>query len=213
MTEDFAAGKIEKVLVATIPLEDLPVNIADLSEHIVMYLEHNSAENWYWQWGQEQLYSRFERLSPPDGVSWEDLQEFLTTYAWVESKLRFLLAKPCWALHMDVVDRLVMLYSARRNYEASRTKADARVHMDYLALLDRIVADVQELLAQCEVRESVSDQGTHTYVCHDGGESVHHWIPLLLKRVNKWDTLTPPPSPVLVTTHRGTNEFEDEFDL
>jgi hypothetical protein len=216
MTQDFSLGKMEKVLMATMPKEDLPIfdqGIVDHhedSEHVVMFLEHNSVENWYWQYGQERLYSSFERLSPAEGVSWEDLHQFVSTYAWVEGKWRFILSKPCWMLHMDVVDRVVMLYDARRNYEEARAKADPRAHMDFLSLLDRIAADVQELLAQCEVKEYVNDEQTHAYVHHDGGEYVHNWIPSLLHRVITWETLTPPSSPVLVTTRQGASKEVEE---
>ena len=210
MAQDFSHGKIEQIPVARFPRDDLPILDPDIKddeeqyragiEHITISLEHNNAEDWYWRYGKERLYAQLRVLDPKKRVSWEELHRFVSTYAWIEGKWRFMLSKPCWMLHMDVVDRVVMLYQGRKNYEETRFKADPRAHLDFLSLLDRIVEDVHALLSHCEIKVDSEGDENYAYIHHDGGEYVHTWIPNLLHRVTEWEGLAPPESPVMCAT-------------
>jgi hypothetical protein len=220
MTQDFSHGKIEQIRVARFPKDDLPVLDPDITndqeqyqagiEHVMLFLEHNNAEDWYWRYGKERLYDHLGVPDPKNKASWQDLHEFVSTYAWIEGKWRFILSKPCWMLHMDVVDRVVMLYLARKNYEETRFKGDAKSHMDFLTLLDRIVEDVQELLSHCEIKTGTDGDESYAYVHHDGGEYVHAWVPSLLHRVSEWKTVTLPENPVMVATCQDALNPVDE---
>ena len=210
MVRDFSHGKIERIQVAGFPADDLPELDPDITEegkqylagieHIMLFLEHNNAEDWYWRYGSERLYPRLGGAGPDEEISWKELHEFVSSYAWLEGKWRFILNKPCWMLHMDVADRVVMLHQARHSYEATLSKSEARTHLDFLSLLDRLAEDVTGLLSHCEIKTATDDKTTYSYIHHSGGDSIHEWVPSLLHRIYEWDTLPLPEHPVMHAT-------------
>jgi hypothetical protein len=124
----FPKAETQWLAVGRIPEHDLrclEVKVADarsLSE-IPGFLKHDRLENAFFQYGyhiSEHLMPDFiETNALP--IPWEELFCFVTDYAWVEGSFRFILDKPCWIFHPDVVDRVLALYFARKEYETVRS--------------------------------------------------------------------------------------------
>ena len=212
-SQHFSNGKISHLGVASVPgadLRDLDLDATPGAsidgetsvQHIPLVLEYNDAEDWYWRYGQERLYGQFRPVpvaDGPDPVDWSTLQRFVTSYAWIEGRWRFILDKPCWMLHADVVDRVVMLYQGRKSYEEHRGSGEVKSHAEFLDLLERVVKDVGDLLSHCEIKtvEGKDGKQPYLYVRHSVGEHVRAWIPTLLHRVLRWEGRDLPKLPVM----------------
>ena len=101
---------------------------------------------------------------------------------------------------MDVADRVVMLHQARHSYEATLSKSEARTHLDFLSLLDRLGENVSRLLSHCEIKTATDEETTYSYINHSGGDSIHQWVPSLVRRIYAWNTLPLPEHPVMHAT-------------
>lgn len=177
------------------------------SQHIPLEMEYNDTEDWYWRYGSLRLYDKFyphydKAASQPE--TWLAMQRFVTDYAWVEGKLRFILDKPCWSLHTDVVDRIVMLYHARKNFEQVRATETGKVQVEFLETLDRITKEIQELLSHCELQ---FDENGPTpkipFIHHVAEKRVREWVPSLLHRVLKFEGVPLPHSPVMMVAGKA----------
>ncbi len=204
-SEHFSNGKINHLRAGVVPTGELrglhdalsnPAGDSETSTHIPMLLEYSDSEDWYWLYGHDRLYQRLQIRRDP---SWPTLHRFVTDYAWLEGRFRFILDKPCWPLHIDVVDRVLMLYYGRKNYEEHRAEGDAKDHLDFLNLLERVAAEVRELLGNCDLKTGIPDGGgeSYLYARHIPDDRVRNWIPLLLHRVLRWDGIPLPDGPVL----------------
>ena len=221
-SQHFSNGKISHLGVASVPgpdLRDLDLDGSpDASidgetsvQHIPLVLEYNDAEDWYWRYGQERLYEQFRPVDTDEGpkpVDWLTLHRFVSSYAWIEGRWRFMLDKPCWMLHSDVVDRVVMLYQGRKSYEEHRSSGEVKSHVEFLDLLERVVKDVGDLLSHCEIKTGAAQDGKqpYLYVRHSVGEHVRSWIPTLLHRVISWEGMTLAKLPVMDAA-RGAKAF------
>ncbi len=171
-------------------------------QHIPLVLEYNDAEDWYWHYGKERLYGRLYPRAVKVGetlVDWPSLHRFVSSYAWIEGRWRFILDKPCWMLHADVVDRVVMLYQGRKSYEEHRNSGEVKSHVEFLDLLERVVKDVGDLLSRCEIKtvEGKDGKQPYLYVRHSADEYVRRWIPTVLHQVIRWDGIDLATSPVM----------------
>ena len=178
-------------------------------QHIPLVLEYNDAEDWYWHYGKERLYGRLRPMGvegKPDPVGWPALHRFVNSYAWIEGRWRFILDKPCWMLHSDVVDRVVMLYQGRKSYEEHRSAGEVKSHVEFLDLLERVVKDVEDLLSRCEIKtvEAKDGKQPYLYVRHSAAEHVRRWIPAVLHQVIRWDGIDLAPSPVMDAARGAT---------
>ena len=212
-SQHFSDKKIHRVDVLTIPKADLQPLDLDATEsdslddetsiqHIPLVLEYNNAEDWYWRYGEERLYDEvFCNGKNPKGLdlSWSELHCWVTNYAWVEPCWRFILNKPCWPLHSDVVDRVVALYLGRRYYEDNRAKAPCKDHAEFFDLLERVSREVKQSLHHCEIQVNTNDGEHYLYIRHSCEESTRGWIPSLLHRVLAVDGVELPGSPVMNT--------------
>lgn len=124
----FPRSKLDWIMVGRIPEQDVKSLGITIDSDIAMseipgLMRHNQLENPYFRYGQlfKDQFSSVHDGSDSIPISWEELFRFVTNYAWIESKFRFILDKPCWTLHSDVVDRVVALYFARRQYENVRS--------------------------------------------------------------------------------------------
>lgn len=225
----FSSGKISHLGVAAVPgseLGDLGLDSnPDTSEdgetsvqHIPLVLEYNDAEDWYWHYGQELLYPQFcprDRQGVDSPVDWLTLHRFVSSYAWIEGRWRFILDKPCWTLHSDVVDRVVMLYQGRKSYEEHRGSGEVKSHVEFLDLLERVAKDVEALLSHCEIKTAAAaeENKPYLYVRHSVGEHVRNWIPTLLHRVLSWEGLQPPDCPVMDAARSAASYSHTMFPL
>ncbi len=201
----------------TADLNDLGVNDFSVTEkgkeyhlgkeaerYVILDLKYTDSEDWYWLYGAKRLYEKFnpyfdDKISPPE--TWLAIQRFVTDFAWVESQFRFILDKPCWPLHMDAVDRIVMLYHARKHFEQERSSSPASFQREYLQTIRETVGEIRELLSRCEIKQSVSDGvGGDPYVQHIAESHAKDWIPSLLQRVLQWSDIDLPRSPVMAIT-------------
>ena len=145
-------------------------------------------------------------------LSWSELHCWVTNYAWVETRWRFILNKPCWPLHSEVVDRVVALYLARRYYEDHREKVGAKEHSEFFDLLGRLSGEVEQRLGRCEIKTNEKTGGHYLYIRHSGDESMRSWIPSLLHRVLEVDGVELPRSPVMDTAF-GLRRFEADLPI
>lgn len=174
------------------------------AQHIPLELEYNDQEDWFWHYGDLRLYKKFYPLvaaGEPAPLTWLALHRFVTDYAWVEGKLRFIMDKPCWPLHTDAVDRLVMLYYARKNFERVRTTESGKVQTEFLDTLTQITKEIQELLSHCELRRDENGVNPKIpFVHHVPERRAKDWVPSILHRVLQWDGIKLPDSPVMAVT-------------
>jgi hypothetical protein len=183
-------------------------------EHVPVFIQYNDEEDWYWRYGKERLYKQvFSSGQNPqsDKISWDQLHCFVTNFAWVDPKWRFLLDKPCWPLHIDVVDLVVMLYQGRRAYEKNQAKAGAREIMDVLDLSRRLSEEVQTSLRNCKLETGTKGSETYRWVHHTCDESTRVWIRSMLHRVLELEDLPLPDSPIMRTTF-DLDRFDDLVD-
>ena len=207
----FSNRRIRQLYVTKIPFKDvralnLDANEADSRDgetslqHVPLMLEYNDGEDWYWHYGEERLYEQFCPRKDDDGsnqLSWLTLHRFITNYAWVENRWRFILNKPCWPLHSDVVDRMVMLYLGRKNYEENRSTVPPRGHVEFLDLSQRLTEEVQPQLSHCEIKIKNKGGDPCPYISHSCDEAVRSWVPFLMHRVLKIEGIKLPDSPVM----------------
>lgn len=227
-SKHFSHGKISQIDVARVPNGDLAslnldANIEEAHEnetsveHVPIFVEYNDEEDWYWRYGKERLYTQVfsSELNPQsDEISWDQLHCFVTNYAWVDSKWRFLLDKPCWPLHTDVVDLVVMLYRGRRAYEKNQAKTGAREILDVLDLSKRLSEEVDALLRNCKLETGKERGKTYRFVRHTCDESTRLWIRSMLHRVLQFEDSPLPGSPVMITTFalRRFNDLAEEAE-
>jgi len=177
-------------------------------EFIPRWLKYNDGEEWYWRYGNDVLYvSAFAANGkPPEPkIEWKELHRFLTAYAWIEPKWRFILDKPCWPFHAEVVDRIVSLYLGVKHYETQRAKVGPREHVDYREMAKYLAHEVKESLAQCKIVEAKIKEGAdagrmYCYVNHRSQVSTRGWVESLLHRVLQFEGQLLPPSPVMYAT-------------
>ena len=207
----FSDRKIRKLEINEIPRRDVDVlnlgaNEAESPDgetwiqHVPLMLEYNDAEDWYWLYAEKRLYEQFCPRKDDDAsteLSWLTLHRFITNYAWLEDSWRFIMSKPCWPLHSDVVDRMVMLYLGRKHYEENRSTAPPREHVEFLDMCKRLAEEVQPKLSHCELKKGHDVVGTYTYISHSCDESVRSWVPNLLHRVLEIDEIKLADSPVM----------------
>lgn len=222
----FSDTKISRLDVLAIPKADLQPLDLDATEpdaqegetsiqHIPLVLEYNNAEDWYWRYGEERLYDEvFCSNANPKGLdlSWSELHCWVTNYAWVEPCWRFILNKPCWPLHSEVVDRVVALYLGRRYYEDHRAKAAPKDHSDFFDLLKRVSKEVEHSLSYCEIQMNEKNDGHYPYIRHSCDESVRDWIVSLLHRVLVVDGVELPHSPVMDTAF-SISRFDEDLPV
>ena len=201
----------------TADLNDLGVNDFSVTEkgkeyhlgkeaecYIILDLKYTDSEDWYWLYGAKRLYEKFypyfdDKIPPPE--TWLAIQRFVTDFAWVESQFRFILDKPCWPLHMDVVDRIVMLYHARKHFEQERSSSPASFQREYLQTVRETVGEIRELLSRCEIKQNTIDGvAGDPFVQHIAESHAKDWIPSLLQRVLQWSEIDLPRSPVMAIT-------------
>ena len=225
-SQHFSEKKIRYDDVLAIPKADLRPLGLDATEsdseddetsiqHIPLVLEYNTAEAWYWRYGEERLYAEvFCNKDNPKGLdlSWSELHCWVTNYAWVEPIWRFILNKPCWPLHSEVVDRVVALYLGRRYYEEHRAKATPKDHSDFFDLAARMSREVQHSLVHCEIQMNTKTDEPYPYIRHSCEESTRGWIPSLLHRVLAVDGVELPASPVMDTAF-GTKRFDSDLPV
>ncbi len=125
---------------------------------MIVGVRYEGEVDWYWQWGQERysaMYAKVENGAAPP-MSWEALHCFVASYAWIDRKFRNALSVPCWILHPDAVELVVMLYLGRKSYEEHRVTAGVGAvgeHLEFLNLRDRVADEIVEVLHQCEIKE------------------------------------------------------------
>ena len=177
------------------------------AEQVPVYIEYNDEEDWFWRYGEDRLYRQVftggANPSPKEGfqdVSWVELHCFVTNFAWVDPKWRFLLDKPCWPLHPDVVDHVVMLHHGRRYYEKRQGDIPPREMMDVLDLSTKLSEITEKLLEHCKMETGQDEGGTYRYLRHFCDQSAKKWIPSMLHRVIEFKESPLPPSPVMRTS-------------
>ncbi|MDA8269987.1 MAG: hypothetical protein M0Z39_01060 [Actinomycetota bacterium] len=212
-SKHYSEGRISRIDIAKVPHRDL----ADLNldaesancgtetsiEHIPVYIEYNDEEDWYWRYGEERLYHQvFTGGKNPESedISWAELHCFLTNFAWVDPKWRFILDKPCWPFHSDVVDHVVMLYHGRKRYERMQGTLGAREMMDTLDLSTKLSELAEKLLEHCKIETGKEKGGVYRYVRHVCDESTRKWIPSVLHRALEFKDSPLPASPVMKTS-------------
>lgn len=221
----FSHGKISRINVARVPISDLASLKLDRNpeaahenetsvEHIPLFVQYNDEEDWYWRYGEERLYKQVfsgEQNPQSDQISWDQLHCFVTNFAWVDPKWRFLLDKPCWPLHIDVVDLVVMLYHGRKSYEQNQDNSTPREMMDLLDLSKRLSEEVQTSLRYCKLETGEKGGETYRWVYHTCDESTRVWIRSMLHRVVEFKDSPLPPSPILRTAFNLSrfNNLED----
>ena len=173
-------------------------------EHIPVCLEYSDSEGWYWRYGKERLWGgEAEDKRPAPNLSWNQLHCFLTNYAWTVPEWRFIFNKPCWPLHIDVVELVVGLYYGRSHYERNRDKSSPREILDMRALSSEFAAEARRLLERCEVKtggKSVEGGQPGCWIDHTAHPTTSDWIESLLHRVLDFEDSPLPPSPVMTTT-------------
>jgi len=211
--------------VARVPCEDLasldldanadsPLVNETSAEHVPVFVEYNDEEDWYWRYGKERLYGQVfsggQNPESNDNISWDQLHCFVTNFAWVDAKWRFLLDKPCWPLHSDVVDLVVMLYRGRKNYEEGQAKAAARGIMDVLDLSKRLSEEVETLVGNCKIETVMEGDATIRFVRHKCDGSTRGWIRSMLHRVLAFEDSSLPETPVMRTAF-NLGRFNDDL--
>lgn len=235
-SEHFSHAQERELRTKTIPTDDVEALALDPSEvqdeeaekvaklthsreFIPRWLKYNDGEEWYWRYGNDVLYlSAFAANGkPPEPkIEWKELHRFLTAYAWIEPKWRFILDKPCWPFHTEVVDRIVSLYLGVKHYETQRAKAGPREHVDYREMAKYLAQEVKESLGACKIVEVKIKEGTdagrqYCYVDHRSQVSTRGWVESLLHRVIRFEGQLLPPSPVMYATF-GTVVRDDDLD-
>lgn len=224
-SQHFSHGKISRIDIVKVPYRDLASLNLDANaetlpetetsaEHVPIFVEYSDAEDWYWRYGKERLYSQVfsDGLNPKsDEISWSQLHCFVTNYAWVDPKWRFLLDKVCWPLHTDVVELVVMLYHGRRHYERNQDKSSPRELMDFLDLSKRLSEETETLLGNCKLETVMEGGETYRFMHHACNESTRVWIRSMLHRVLEFEGSPLPKRPVMRTAF-NLNRFDDVVD-
>ena len=161
-------------------------------------LQQRPGEGDFWRWGKE-LYTAMRPEVDADQaeVSWVALHRFVTSYIWLEPKFRKALWIPCWIMHPEAVELVVMLYLGRKYYEEHRLAkggGGAREHLEFLDLRDRVCEGITEALHGCGIKggQKAGGEVVPLWVDHVGGID---WLLARLRRVEEWEGLELPGSP------------------
>lgn len=221
-SKHFSGAELRRINIAKGPSKDLAsLNLGAnveasghnkvVAEQLPAYIDYNGQEGWFWKYGKEKLYGPVfsSEMNPKcNDLSWHQLHCFVTSFAWVDPKWRFLLDKPCWPLHINVVDLVVMLYRGRKHYEENQDKASPREILDVRELSRQLSEEAEAMLGNCRI-ETVKKEGMKTwrFMHHTCSDSTRKWIPLVLHRVLEFEDSPLPPSPVMMTAF-GLDRFD-----
>ena len=186
-------------------------------DDVPVFLKIQSTELFYWHFGKEMLernvYSSKDGSDPLE-ITWSQLHCFVSNFAWMEPRWRFLLDKPCWPLHSDVTDMVVSLFSGVRWHELHRSEESPAQVMSFYEMTKYLAARVRESLKNCRLESARDKEGgeRYSYVDHNPDPGALDWARSLVHQVLEFEGGLLPPSPVMNTSSNVDRFDDDIFD-